>query len=401
MLMVVLIASATKIASEIYAPSLLLIARQLPGATINMVQLSFSIFLLGVAVAQLIFGPLSEGIGRKRTLLIGLLILGFGSVLCAIAPSIYTLLVGRLVQGCGASALYALWRAILRDISHGEDLAKRGASLMVFMMGCGSLAPVLGGYLTSISWRASFWCMVLYVMVTAVLLSTGYEESNSHYHLKRLQWSYIKGTYARLLGDRVFLGLALCMFLSFSSVFVWLLVAPVLLMHYCHLSSVWFGWLIAAAATTGFAAGAALNNRYVRYVGMSSMMYRGWSIMWLGGVAMLLGFYMLGVVVWAIVPPMVVFYIGSMMVWPNAFAIAFAPYGRIAGYAGSLYGMIQLGGGACIGAMASQFTDIDQRPIALLMIITTSASVWLYRQWIYPAMKHNPEFGLEFDCQTP
>lgn len=400
MLMVVLIACATKIASDIYTPSLMIMTQQLPGASVNTMQLSFPVFLFGVAMAQLVFGPLSEAIGRKRPLLIGLAIMGVGSVLCATAPSIQALLIGRGVQGCGAGALYALWRAILRDVFHGEDLAKRSASLFVIIMGFGSLAPVLGGYLVLIDWRSNFWFMLAYVLITSALVWKGYEESNVHYRQDKLQWSYIKTTYAGLLADPIFIGLAGCMFLSFSSVFVWLLVAPVLLMQKCHLSSVWFGWSVAAVAMVGFACGALINNRCVSHVGMPTMMLVGWSVMLVAGAAMLLGFYLLGVTLWAILPPVVVFYIGSTMVWPNAFAIAFTPYGHIAGYAGSLYGVIQLGGGALIGALVTQFPDIDQRPMGVLMIVATSGALWLYRYWICPAIKLNPGFGSGFDFQS-
>ena len=86
--------------------------------------------------------------------------------------------------------------------------------------------------------------------------------------------------------------------------------------------------------------------------------------------------------------------------YPNINASAFTPFGHIAGYAGSLYGVIQLGGGALIGAFVTQFPDVDQRPVGVLMIVATSAALWLYRCWIYPAIKLNPEFESGFDFQS-
>lgn len=398
--MVVMLACATKIASDIYTPSVLVMAQQIPGASVDSIQLSFPIFLFGVAITQLFYGPLSEGIGRKRPVLLGLMIMAIGSLLCATATSISTLLIGRSVQGCGAGALYALWRAILRDVSYGENLARRSMPLFVIMAGCGSLAPIFGGYLVTINWRCNFWFMVAYILTTIILVWCGYQESNTHSHSDRLHWSYVQATYFRLLIDPIFMGLSICMLLSFSSIFVWLMVAPVLLMQKCHLSPTWFGWLVAASTTTGFAIGALLNNRYVRHVGMSTMMMLGWAIMWGAGIAIYCGFYLVGVTTLAIMLPMVVFYVGSTMIWPNAFAIAFTPYGDIAGYAASLYGVIQLGGGALISAVISQFPDVDQRPLGIVIIVAVSGALWLYQQWICPAIKRHPAYASESDCQN-
>ena len=103
-----------------------------------------------------IFGPLSEGIGRKRPVLVGLIIMGIGSVLCATATSVYALLIGRCVQGCSAGAFVCDMARHTTDVFYGEDLAKRSMPLFVIMAGCGSLAPVLGGYLVTVNWRCNF-----------------------------------------------------------------------------------------------------------------------------------------------------------------------------------------------------------------------------------------------------
>jgi len=92
----------------------------------------------------------------------------------------------------------------------------------------------------------------------------------------------------------------------------------------------------------------------------------------------------MGVTLWSIMTPIMLFYFGSTLIWPNAFATAFTPFGHIAGYAGSLYGFMQLVGGAIMGSLVAHLPETDQRILAILIIITSLASLLIYQFWVTP-----------------
>jgi len=113
----------------------------------------------------------------------------------------------------------------------------------------------------------------------------------------------------------------------------------------------------------------------------------GWGIMIASGLMMLAGYSLFGVSPWGIIIPILLFYFGSTLIWPNAFATAFTPFGHIAGYAGSLYGFMQLVGGAIMGSLAAQLPETDQRVLAVIIIITSLTSLLIYRVWVIPPSK--------------
>ena len=131
-------------------------------------QLSFSISLATMAFATLVYGTLSDRYGRRPLLLTGLILFVAGSFLCAIAPSIETLIAGRLLQAAGAGCGVALVRAIARDAYGPEKLVKVIAYLTMFYTMGPALAPLIGGILADIyGWRSVFW--VAFVSASAIL----------------------------------------------------------------------------------------------------------------------------------------------------------------------------------------------------------------------------------------
>ena len=145
-LIVILVGFFSGIASDIYIPSLPAIANDLK-TNIEDVQWTLAIFMLGLSISQLIYGPISEGIGRKYPLIIGLFIVITGSFICFYASSIQNLIFGRFIQGLGAGAGASLWRSIFRDSFEGAQLAKYGGYLSILVAFIVPAAPTLGGYL--------------------------------------------------------------------------------------------------------------------------------------------------------------------------------------------------------------------------------------------------------------
>ena len=147
LLLLAAIAAGT-MASDMYVPSLPSIANKLQVSAIA-VKWTLSVYLFGFASLQLVYGPLSDGFGRKPIFLLGFAIGILGSFLCAIATNISLLLVGRLIQGMGVGAGATLGRSIVQDLYQGdsEKLSKSISSLMMAFSIAPIIAPVFGGYL--------------------------------------------------------------------------------------------------------------------------------------------------------------------------------------------------------------------------------------------------------------
>jgi DHA1 family bicyclomycin/chloramphenicol resistance-like MFS transporter/DHA1 family 2-module integral membrane pump EmrD-like MFS transporter len=370
----------TQLAADLYAPALPHIAGYFH-SSIASAQWSMAIYMLGVALSQLIYGPLSEGVGRKTPLVAGLGIMLLGSLLCIFAVHMDMLIIGRLIQGCGAGACAALWRPIFRDMFTGEALSQYGSYLVIFVMFIIPAAPVLGSYLLqALGWQSLFVFIGVYTFIALSTIHFCYHETNRHFHQDRLQLGYIAATYKRLLTHRQFMGVTVCTFLSYGAFFAWFSIGPVLLIHVLHVTPVAFGWLTFFGGGCAYALAGWLNGRLVKCWGMPCMMRIGFTIMLVGGLCMFFATALFGLHVWTIIAPMSLFYFGSTFIWPNAFATAFTPFGDIAGYAGSLYGFMQIGGAACIGALITQLPMQNQIPLAGVMLVA-SLLAWSVYEW--------------------
>lgn len=376
-IVIVLAACLTQFSVDIYAPSLPAVATSF-SSTISLSQWSMTIYMFGVALTLLIYGPLSDGIGRKIPMLIGLSIMIVGSLVCLLAPNIYFLIAGRFIQGCGAGACAGLWRSVFRDVFTGDELAKYGSYLTTFIMFIVPAAPALGGFLQQyFGWRASFVFITLYTIFALLAVLVGFKETSVHHHHDKLRWQHIKKTFFQLITSPIFMGITLCTFLSYGAFFAWFTTGSVLLIHVIGISPVEFGLINFFGGGIAYALAGRINGKVVSRFGMQNMMRFGWSIMILSGLLMLLGYYFVGINLWAIVIPIILFYFGSTFIWPNAFAMAFTPFGQIAGYAGALYGFMQIGGGAVIGTLTTYLPHSNQLSLSLVMLFA-SLVAWLF-----------------------
>lgn len=160
------------ISIDLYLPAMPTIAQQF-GVPAGTVQFTLAIFLIGVAIGQIIYGPITDKFGRKRPLAFGFVLYIIGAFLCATAPSIELLIIGRFVQALGASAGTVISSAIARDLWSGKTLAERLSLLMLVLGAAPILAPSLGGLILSWGeWHLVFWVLVIYgcAMLAALTL---------------------------------------------------------------------------------------------------------------------------------------------------------------------------------------------------------------------------------------
>lgn len=142
-----------------YLPSLPEISASL-AAPVGIAQLTLTIFLLMLGVGQLVGGPVTDAVGRRRPLLLGLALFALGSVIAALAPSIEVLLAARIPQGAGGALAVVVANSSVRDLASGDGATKLYA-LMIGAVGVAPvIAPTIGGFMdTAWGWRAVFWVL--------------------------------------------------------------------------------------------------------------------------------------------------------------------------------------------------------------------------------------------------
>ncbi|MDF3048301.1 MAG: multidrug resistance transporter, Bcr family [Candidatus Midichloriaceae bacterium] len=375
---IALTACLTQLAADICAPSIPDIALSLK-TDIHLVEYTMALYMFGVALSQLIYGPLSEGIGRKVPIAIGIVIAFFGTLICLCANTIETLNVGRLVQGCGTGACACLWRVIFRDKFDKEKLAKYGSYLGVFITFIIPASPLLGSVLQYFfNWRASFIFVSFYSIIVFLSFILCFKETSQHHHNERLAPSYIISTFLKLITNRVFIGASLCTFLSYGAFFTWFIIGPALLINEVGITPIGFGLISCLGGGLAMGSAGWLNGKLVVKYGMRAMLALGWGLMSLSGILMLSGYIVFGINAWVIACPTILFYFGSTFIWPSTFATAFTPFGKIAGYAGALYGFLQISGAAVLGGIAAYLPNNSPMPLALLMLCTPILSFAIY-----------------------
>lgn len=366
---IVLLGCSTQFAADLYAPCIVSIADEL-GTSINNVQYSMSIYMLGIALSQLIYGPLSEGLGRKKTIIIGLSIMCIGILVCMFATNIETIILGRLIQGIGGGAPASLWRTMFRDLFSGEDLAKYTSYLVIFIMFIIPGAPLLGGYLEEFfGWNANFVFMLLYAILCLFSAIFILHETNKDHHISNLNFGKFYKNYKQMLTSRLFMCTSFSVFLSYGALFSWFIVGPVLLIDIIGMKPSEFGWVNFLGALGTYSSASYINGKLVKKLGIETMMRFAFSLMIISGILMSIGHAFFGINIYAIMIPTYLFFFSSSFIWPNAYAKAFTPFGKIAGYAGPLYRFMQIGGGAVLGSILAYLPENNQLSIGYVIII--------------------------------
>ena len=373
-----LIACVAQVSTDIYLPSIPAISKYF-AASISAAQWTIPLFMIGLAGSQLFYGPISDGVGRHKPLLFGLCVALVGTILCVFAVNIQMLLAARLLQGLGVGACSTMWRSIFRDSFEADDMAKYLSYFIMVFTFFGPAIPVVGGYLQHyISWRANFVAILLYIILILLTVIFILPETNKQIDKNKLKFKYIYGSYKELLTSRVFLVNNSFSFLACGGLFGWITTAPVLLMKHANLSAIYFGWVMLFSAAIPFALSGYTNAKLVKKFGTGVMLCFGWLCILVAGLLMLLADHMFGVNLWSVILPVMLFYFGTMYIYPNAFARAFKPFAHIAGVAGALYSGFQLLGAAIFSAIMAHFPSNTSDPFACILIIIPVVSILLF-----------------------
>ncbi|MFZ5509174.1 MAG: multidrug effflux MFS transporter [Pseudomonadota bacterium] len=365
------------ISTDLYLPSLPTLA-QFFATDVARVQLTLSVFLAGFAVAQLIYGPLSDRYGRRPVMLAGLAIYLVASLACMVAPDIDTLIAARFFQALGACAGPVLGRAIVRDVYGPLQAARVLAYISGAMAIAPMLGPVLGGWLTVwFGWRANFAALSLFSALQIIATFVMLGESNAHRDALATQPRRIAGNFAMLLSSPLYLGFLLCFSASYSALFSFISGSSFVLIGLYGLSPQWYGASF-GFVVTGYITGTLVSGRLTMKLGAKRLVLAGALLGTAAGSVMAL-LALTGVHnVWAILVPMFLSTVGTGMVMPNAIAGALAPYARMAGAASALMGFVQMSVAAAVGIVVGHSFDGTALPMALAIALCGWAALASY-----------------------
>jgi DHA1 family bicyclomycin/chloramphenicol resistance-like MFS transporter len=334
------------------------------GTSADRAALTLSAFLIGYSLSQLFYGPMADRFGRRPPLLVGLALFTAGGIGCTFAGSIGELIAWRLVQGVGACAGPIIARAVVRDVYDRSRRVQVLSYLTVVMSVAPLLAPVIGGYLLTLHWRAIFGLLAL--IGAAVLATTwrGLPESIPTRNRYATRPAELLRNLLDFSSRLVCIGFALLVCFVFCGLFSYISASPFVFIEVFGVRSDHFGYLFGLSAFA-LMTGALINTRLVPRVVPGTILKLGVGLMLLGGAAILLCTALRIGGVAGIVGPMLVYVVGMALVMPNAIAAAMEPVPHMAGFASSLIGCLQTAGGGMLGYLLGRLYDRSAVPMAV------------------------------------
>jgi MFS transporter, DHA1 family, multidrug resistance protein len=352
---------------DMYLPSLPDIAHVLAAPQAR-VQLTVSNYLIGFAVGQIFYGPLSDRYGRRPVLLAALALYVTGTGICAATQSIDPLIAARFFQGVGGSGSIVLARAIVRDLYSGVRAARELSLMGSISAFAPIVAPMIGGVLqTAFGWRASFILMGVAAVLAMLMAGRLLPETLRQRVAEPFSLKFLLKSYGLLLRHRAFLAYLAIVTVTYAGLFAWISGASVVLQRVYGLSPVTFGFSFSLGAA-GYMAGAASAARLVLRLGLDRTMGLGVTLLAVGGLSLA------AVVathiangVWLVVV-MAVYLAGMGLSMPQALAGALTPFPDRAGTAASLMGLVQQTAAALVAAIVGNYLGRSAWPVAGVVV---------------------------------
>jgi DHA1 family bicyclomycin/chloramphenicol resistance-like MFS transporter len=342
-----------------------------------------TVFFLGLAVAQLVYGPLADRYGRKPILYTGIGIYMIGALGSALAPTFNLLLLSRFVWGIGAAGSRVVATAIIRDRFEGTEMAKAMSRIMAVFVLVPVLAPAVGSVIIAVfPWRGVFWfCLVWAVLIS--LWSTRLGETLDPAHRRSLNLVEISRSYVRVARTPITSGYTNAT-IFLQGVFTAYLASSEIIISDIFDREDQFPFVFGGVALM-FGAGAILNGRLLNVIGVERLITRTYIVQ------LPLTAVLIAVSVsadgspnfWVFMPLLGAILATFMFLMPNLNASAMGPVGDLAGTASAYAGAVRMAAGAVLGTVISNATSTSVTPFAVgvgALCSMGALSVWRVRQ---------------------
>ena len=367
-----MLTAITPLATDLYLPALPIMPGEL-NTTASNIQMTIGVMTFGVAIGQLFGGPISDTMGRKLPLIIGNLLCVISGIICAYAPSIEILLLGRFLQGLTGSVGIVISKAIARDFASGQELTKLFALLMMVNGLAPVLAPLVGGQLLLFTtWRVIF---VILALFSTILLVGSFLFRESLPKEKRITGGI--GTaaknYIKLIKDKPFLGQTLIQLFAFGAFFSYISGSSFVYQNIFQLSAQEFSYLF-GINSCGIILASAISGRISNVITSKQLLtFSLWqltigSLLFL--VAMLLE--------WPLIPVTIIlfFTVCTVSLFGSAsFAMAMTSYGKMAGSASAILGFASMFAAGIVSPLVGIGGDHTGIPMGITMLVCAVLSL--------------------------
>lgn len=352
---------------DMYLPGFVSIAKDLLTDERH-VAFTLTSYFIGIGIGQIIYGPIVDKYGRKRPLIIGLLIYMIASILCAISPNIESMIIARFIQALGGCVGMVATNAIISDVYVKEERAKAFSSLILVMGVAPLIAPSIGSLLLQqANWHFIFYFLAIFSGFVTLLIFFFLPETAAYTHNNKLKIAQITKEYWTILKDTTFLRYTLVSSLSMSVLFAYISSSSFIFQTLYQLDQQTFSILFAINAT-GLIAGSSLNGQmtkrihYLKIANIAAVL-----LLMVAGIAFSAVYFGGMIPVYWMVAFVFLHLLLIGFINPNATAASLEPFTYNAGAASALGGAMRMG----LGALTAAMIGIFQSHSAITLFITT------------------------------
>jgi DHA1 family florfenicol/chloramphenicol resistance protein-like MFS transporter len=362
-------------AFDIYVPVITEVTAELH-TTPFMVQMTLSLFLVTVTIADFILGPISDQLGRVRMITISVILFILGALGCALAQNITMLIIARIVCALGASGLLMTPFAILRDLFSGNESGKMFSWLNTAIGISPTFAPIIGSYLGFwLGWRSVFFFLVVMGVIISLMTPFVLKETLPIEKRKKID-KYIFRRYWLIMTNAIFIRNALCAGLGMGIFFSFFSSSPFILIGLLHVSVKLFGWYFAAFGVT-LIVGSYFSGYFIGRFSTHAAVKLALAFILLGGCTMLLVQYTLGLSILGFLATMVITCFGAIIILSACASQALEPFGEIAGTAAACMQGVQFLVAAIMGSILLHFPVNSSTSYAIAVLIAGTICCWM------------------------
>ena len=371
---------------DMYLPSLPEISADL-ATTPDTTHLTVSTFLLGFCLGMLVYGPLSDQLGRRPLVLTGLAVFTLASAGCLLVNDVHALVGLRFVQALGGGAAAVLGRAVVRDVFAPSEAARTLSLMQAVTMLAPLFAPIVGGYVAEwFSWRAVFAVLTVYGGLCLALVALKLPESLAEADRSSGGLASAMRSYRTVLSDRHSLALVMAGAWAFAGMFAYITASPFVYIEHFGVQPRHYGYLF-GLNILGILSMALLNARLVQRLPAERVLLSGAAVACIAGVS-LTAVTLLQVGGLPAVVTALFFYVGvTGLIGANCIALLLARHRKQAGTATAAFGVTQFG----LGALVSACVGLVQGPESLGVLVGACGSLSIASAVVACVPKDTPE----------
>ena len=361
--------ACTSLTTDIYLPAMPTMERELHGDA----EWTITGFLIGFAIAQLLWGPISDRIGRKKPLYMGMFLFVIGSVGCACSHTILEVTAWRILQALGACVGPMLSRTMIRDLYQKTEAAQMLSTLIIMAI-APIAAPLIGGALLKIgSWNSIFWLMAI---IGIILLLCVLKLPETLPEDKRATGSIANSfvDYSKLLTNKSFVTYTLCVTFFYIAVYAFITGSSFVYINYFHIRPEYYGFLF-GINIIGITIISAANRKLVNKYSLDKLLIFSTLIATLGaGVLLVCSLTGVGGVFGIIIPVFIIFSMNGIVAACSNAAALDAVRSDVVGSAAALLGSLQYGSGIISSALLALFSNGTPETMAWIMVLAVFLS---------------------------